>query len=62
MERKAGKVLHPNELKAVKEFLRAHVAPFQPQKLRERVLQDLVEVAEVLEITSNDRPFNHKDD
>ena len=62
MERKAGKVLSGNELKAVLEFLRAHVPPFSPNKLKARVLEKLVENSEILEIESDSRPFSHKDD
>ena len=62
MERKTGKVLSENELKAVVEFLRAHVSAFSPQKMKARVLEKLVENSEILEIESDSMPFSHNGD
>ena len=62
MERKTGKVLSENELKAVVEFLRAHVLAFSPQKMKARVLEKLVENSEILEIESDSMPFSHNGD
>ena len=62
MERKAGKVLQKNEMKAVVEFLRCHVAPFNPNKLKTRVLEELVATSDIIEVESDSRPFSHKED
>ena len=62
MQREAGKVLYENEILAVKEFLSQYVTPFAANRMKTKVLLDLIQVAEVLDIESDKREFTHKTD
>ena len=62
MERKAGNVLPKNEMRAVVEFLRLYVAPLNPNKLKQRVLEELVANSDIIEVESDSRPFSHRED
>ena len=57
MERKAGKVLGDDEIRAIKEFLAEYVDPFKPTMLKSPVLEKLIRESEVLVIESDNKPF-----
>ena len=50
------------EIKAVIEFLSNYVTPFYSNRLKREVLESLVNIAEVIEIESDDVLFSHKTD
>ena len=57
LERKAGKVLGDDEIRAIKEFLAEYVGPFEPTMLKAPVLEKLIRESEVLVIESDSKPL-----
>ena len=57
LERKAGKVLGDDEIRAIKEFLAEYVDPFKPTMLKAAVLEKLIRESEALVIESDSKPL-----